>query len=63
MFGCKMEEIAGTWTKLHNDGFHSFKASANIMKSKQIKECEIDGECRAWRKRELYTWNILVGSA
>jgi hypothetical protein len=38
IFGYETEEVAGKWTKLHNEEIHSSKSSPKFIKREQIKE-------------------------
>jgi hypothetical protein len=50
IFGPKMDEVTGEWRKLHNEEFHNFYSSLDIIR--QVKANEVGGACGTYGRGE-----------
>ena len=57
-FGNKLEEEAGGWRKMHNEGFHGILWSPNIMRVINLGSYNL-GMLQNWKKRNAC--KILMG--
>jgi hypothetical protein len=43
IFGPKREEVAGGWTRLHNEELHNLYTSANVIRVKNLRRMRCVG--------------------
>jgi hypothetical protein len=54
IYGPKREEVAGGWRRLHNEEFHNFYASSNIIRVIKMRRMRWFGHAACMKRREMH---------
>jgi hypothetical protein len=61
MFGCKREEVAGSWRRLHNEELRNLYASPNIVRVIKLRRMRWAGNVARMVEMRI-AYSILVGN-